>query len=397
MTAATGRILLVVPSGTSFVTFLREAAEECRRRGATIAVATGPDLPGHAAPWPAAIERLDLPDIRSGSPLAVIRGARALGRHIRAWRPDVVHAHFTAAAVVAAATRLTMPRAGPAWIATFHGLQLAADPGQRSWRAVLAERWAARRMTQVWLLNREDRGPLAATVAESRIRVHGSCGVGCNLDVFDPARFPPAEQRSIRLQLGLPADAFAAAFVGRRTAFKGFDVAVRGFLAAVDAGLDGWLMLIGEPDAAHRSGLTVAEQRIVNGHPRILRLGWREDVAHCLAAADVMLLPSRREGMPVTAMEALAVGTPVITVDSRGCRDVVRAGIDGLVLPAAEPTAVAEALARCRTDADLLPRLRAAAIAGRSRFDRRRFSAEQADRYAEVLRTLDPVRGGHEP
>lgn len=397
MRSTTGRVLLVVPSGTSFVAFLHEAAEEWCRRGAAIAVAAGPDLPGHTTTWPAAIERLDLPDIRSGSPLAVIRGARSLRRHVRSWRPDIVHAHFTAAAVVAAVTRLTMPRATPAWIATFHGLHFAADAGQASWRAAVAERWAARRMTQVWLLNHEDREPLATIVEESRIHVHASCGVGCTLDAFDPARFPAPERRSIRLQLGLPADAFVAAFVGRQTAFKGFDVAVRGFQAAVDAGFDGWLMLVGEPDATHRSGLSAPERRVVEDHPRILRLGWREDVARCLAAADVMLLPSRREGMPVTAMESLAVGTPVITVDSRGCRDVVRDGVDGLVLPAAEPTLVAEALTRCRTDHDLLPRLRAAAIEGRSRFDRRRFSAEQADLYAEILRTRDPVSGNHGP
>lgn len=386
MTHPVGRLLFLVPSATSFVTFLVEAAQEWQRRGGTVAVATGPDLQGHsAAAWPPLVERFDMPDTRSGSPRDLIRAMGRLAGHVRRWKPDVVHAHFAVSALVAAATRSLLPRTTPVWIATFHGMHMAADAPNRSRFAALAERWAARRMTAVCVLNHEDQQLLASVIPPERIHLQTSCGVGCDLTRFDRGRFPPDESRRVRDRLGVPDNAFLAVFVGRQVAFKGLDVAVRGFRAAIDAGLDGWLALVGEMDPAHGSGLTAAEWHAIGNQPRILQLGWQPDVAPLLAAADVTLLPSVREGMPVSAMESLAIGTPVITVDSRGCRDVVRDNVDGIVLKAATPQLVADALLRCRRDREFLARLGQMAIAGRERFDRRHFATEQADFLTHVL------------
>ena len=386
MTRRVGRVLVVVPSGTSFLTFLRGAADEWRHRGGEIAVAAGPDLAGHdAAAWPTGVERFELPATRLGSPVALLRGVAALRRHVRRWRPDIAHAHFAASAVVAAAARATLGRLPIAWLATYHGMHLTAGASSGSRLLAAAELWSARRMTLVCVLNREDEAAVRRALPLVSIHRHASCGVGCDLDAFDPGRHSPAERWSLRARLGIPEDAFVATYLGRQVAFKGFAVAVRGFLEATRAGLDGWLMLVGTADDAHASGLTDAERRIVECHPRIVRAGWQADVAAYLAAADVMVLPSVREGMPVSAMESLAIGTPVITVDARGCRDVVRDGVDGLVLPAAEPALVAAALIRCQADPGLVAALGQAARAGRTRFDRRHFATEQADLYSSVL------------
>ena len=92
-----------------------------------------------------------------------------------------------------------------------------------------------------------------------------------------------------------------------------------------------------------------------------------------LTAADVCLLPSSREGMPVTAMESLAVGTPVITAESRGCRDVVRDEIDGIVLREAGSESIGKVLGSLMKSPVRLARLSEAAITSRERFDRGRF------------------------
>jgi hypothetical protein len=86
--------------------------------------------------------------------------------------------------------------------------------------------------------------------------------------------------------------------------------------------------------------------------------------------------------MPVSLMESLAMGMPAITVDSRGCRDVVRSGVDGFVLPSTEPQGLAGAAVKLATDRPLLESMRAAAIAGRGRFDRSFYTAEQIAIYA---------------
>jgi glycosyltransferase involved in cell wall biosynthesis len=394
MIPSAGRLLLVIPSATSFRTFLTEVAVEWRRRGGVMAVATGADLPGHGdSDWPEGVERMEMPGTRRGSPVSLIRAALALRRYVRQWRPDIVHAHFAASALVAAAARTITPEASCAWLATFHGMHLAVTSSLRSRIVASVERWSARRMTMVCVLNREDREALAGLLPSTRIHLHPGYGVGCDLDVFDSGRFSQGERRRLREQAGIPAGAFVAAYVGRQVAFKGYHVAVRGFLEAEAAGLDGWLVLVGAADEAHESGLTAAERDAVARHPRIVRAGWQRDVAPYLAAADVAVLPSIREGMPVSAMESLALGTPVITVDARGCRDVVRDRVDGLVLPEPSPALVARALVACRADRVMLQGLSAAAIAGRGRFDRHRFAAAEADLYSGRIATITPLDG----
>jgi glycosyltransferase involved in cell wall biosynthesis len=177
-----------------------------------------------------------------------------------------------------------------------------------------------------------------------------------------------------------------AAYVGRRTAFKGFDIAVRGFL---EAGIDHSAMLIvGAPDRTHAHGLSAAECDALTSDRRFVDVGWQNDVAPVLAVADVCLLPSTREGMPVTAMEALSIGVPVITVDARGCRDVVRDGVDGVVLPEARTDSVASVLRGLAADRPRLAAMAAAAIVGRGRFDRSLYVADEIAFYAREVAGL---------
>ena len=395
MTSTARRLLLVVPSGTSFLTFFRGIADEWRRSGGTVAVATGPDLPGHSAAWPDGIERFPLSAFRAGSSWSVLSASRELAAVVSRWNPSLVHAHF-AAAVLAAALARTIGGAGERrWIGTFHGMHLSsAGPKSISSRlAAAAEKWSARRMDTVCVLNREDAAAVRDFLPKGHIRVVSSCGVGCDLDAFDPTKFPRSSRDATRSCLGIAAEALVVAYVGRRTAFKGYDVAVRGF---VQAGIeDAVLLLVGSPDDTHASGLTPQERAEVAADSRVVDAGWQWDVAPFLAAADICLLPSVREGMPVTAMEALALGVPVVTVDARGCRDVVRGGIDGIVLPVADPSLVAETLVALAADRSWLANLAKAAVAGRSRFDRRRYVLAENELYSQELAALEPNGSGN--
>jgi glycosyltransferase involved in cell wall biosynthesis len=393
MSVAGKRLLLVVPSATSFLTFLTGVAREWQRRGGAVAVATGPDLPGHSTAaggqvaWPQGIERLPLPEFRTGSPAAMIPAAGRLHAHIGAWRPNIVHSHFAAAVFLAALARTFAGHPPLVWIGTFHGLHASAGAGVQSVVAAAVERWSARRMTQVCVLNTEDRAALQPRIGSVPVHVHASCGVGCDLDRFDAARFSAADRLTARRSVGLSPDAFVLVFLGRQTAFKGFAAADRSYRLLRASGIDAALVIVGSTDDAHGSGLSAEELRTLEDDPHVVRTGWQWDVSPWLAIADACLLPSVREGMPVSLMESLAMGVPAITVDSRGCRDVVRSGVDGFVLPSTAPEGLAGAAMKLATDRPLLESMRAAAVAGRGRFDRRLYVAEQNAFYTRLVQS----------
>jgi glycosyltransferase involved in cell wall biosynthesis len=90
-------------------------------------------------------------------------------------------------------------------------------------------------------------------------------------------------------------------------------------------------------------------------------LGHREDVAQLLQQAHIFVLPSYYgEGLPKALLEACAVGRPVISTDIPGCRDIVRDGYNGLLVPPKDPEALAVAIAKLLDDASLRQRMGAA-------------------------------------
>src|SRR6202000_411916 len=133
----------------------------------------------------------------------------------------------------------------------------------------------------------------------------------------------------------------------------GFDLTVRTFLRIAETDPRLRLLLVGLFDPLPSLGLTVAEERARKRCWQIIDVGYTEDVASYLAISDVMVFPSQREGMPVCLMEALAMGVPVITCDSRGCRDVVRHGRDGLVLRECTIESLSAEMKRLAQDAGL--------------------------------------------
>lgn len=379
------RVLLVVPSITSVQTFLASLPTRAAEAGVEIYLAAGPALPGAARgmldePFAG---RLELPAVRSGAPFAAARAVLRLKRFIATVRPHVIHAHFAAAATIAAATRALAPSVPAAWWATFHGLHSGLSGTGRSARTAGWELWAARRHDRVFVLNAED-----ADVLRHRDPTVDVCVtpvlLGCDLDRFSPHRFSPADRLQIRETLGIPADAPVVVFVGRQTDFKGFGTLLRAFWKLRESIPACRLVLVGGRDPVHAVGLEPAELRRMTADPMVIDCGWQDDVSPFLAIAAACLFPSEREGMPVCLMEALSMGVPCVTSDSRGCRDVVQHGVDGLLVQGASPAAYADAAGRILLSAPLREEMRRHALEGRRRFDRRAFIADQVSLYRDA-------------
>jgi glycosyltransferase involved in cell wall biosynthesis len=374
------RLLLVVPKLVSYRSFLRELCQSLVADGAEVHVACSPEPLWGEECEPAEkdvhLHRIEF--ARGMNPHDHVRAARALRALVRKIQPDLVHAHFSAAIFT---TALGKTKRWPTTHATFHGVAFLAMEGWK--RALLAamETWAARRCDTAWVLTQDDCDGLRSAAGSATVRTLPGFGVGCDLERFTP--ITPEQRQALREEFGIAPRETVFAFVGRFVEFKGFALAVRAFLRLANP--DTRLLLIGSRDRLHPTGLSAAEEAALAGSPHIVECGYRPDVERFLGAADAMVFPSRREGMPVCAMEALAMGIPVITFDSRGCREVVRHRVDGLVLKRQDTESLAAAMNLAVTDPDLRREWSMRAIADRDRLSRQLFVATQKSIYAEAL------------
>ncbi|HEX5623965.1 MAG TPA: glycosyltransferase family 4 protein, partial [Sulfuricurvum sp.] len=98
---------------------------------------------------------------------------------------------------------------------------------------------------------------------------------------------------------------------------------------------------IGSPDPGNRFSIS---EKQMQEQPHIVYLGHRDDISEQLAQSDIFVLPSYREGLPRTSMEAMSMGLPIVTTDVVGCRETVENGKNGFLVPPKNSHALAEAI-----------------------------------------------------
>ncbi len=382
-------LLIVIPLAGSIRAFLSELILALTRRGVEVHCACSgqiPELSGGEAN--VVFHDITLP--RGMNPSRHLAAARELRKIVASVQPDLIHVHFSAAIFTAAIARQS---GWPPLVGTFHGLAFPLIKGWKRSLVGLAERWAARRYDRAWVLTHDDNALLAHSLGTGRTGVVSPFGVGCDLQKFDRNHFNDARIASIRAELGVWPEAFAFVFVGRFVDFKGFGEVVRTFLSIVDRCPEAVLLLAGSLDPTHPSGLSAAELEQMKQSDRIIDLGFRNDVERLLAAADAMVFPSDREGVPVCVMESMAMGCPVITKDSRGCRDVVRNGVDGIVVRDGDARGLGNAMTRAYSDRQTMAAMSKNAQTGRDRFDREVYISMQIQEYEKLLESSVQPRG----
>jgi glycosyltransferase involved in cell wall biosynthesis len=288
--------------------------------------------------------------------LAILR----LARLIRRVRPHILHTHTAKAGAVGRLAALLAGGARPPIVVhTFHGHVLRGyfDPLRTAGFRAL-ERWLARSSTALVAVSPQVRDDLVALGIAPRERF-AVVRLGIELEKRVAAeRDGRGESRRV---LGIGPDRFAIGWIGRMTGVKRTQDVLRAFRRLRDRGVDACLCMIGDgPDrpAVERYAHELGIMRDT------LFLGYQEDVAPFYAAFDAMILPSINEGTPVSAIEALAAGRPVVATRVGGVPDVVREGEDGFLVEAGDVEGLADRLARLAADPELRERLGAA---GRAR------------------------------
>jgi glycosyltransferase involved in cell wall biosynthesis len=104
------------------------------------------------------------------------------------------------------------------------------------------------------------------------------------------------------------------------------------------------MALVGDPDPHNPSSVSPQEIQDWLAKGIVEAWGWQEKMADAYAASHIVCLPSYREGAPRTLLEAAASGRAIVTTDAPGCREVVRHGVNGLLVPPRDPVALADAI-----------------------------------------------------
>jgi glycosyltransferase involved in cell wall biosynthesis len=303
-----------------------------------------------------------------------LRALAALTAEMRRFRPHIVHTHTAKAGtlgrIAAIAARV------PGRVHTFHGHLLKGYFPPRTVRLVTAaESILARRSDQLIAVGDRVRDDLLAA------------GIGREgqYTVVPPGTRlgPLPDSRAARQELGLPADGAIVAFVGRLTRIKRPD-RLAGVAREVVAAVPGTTFAI-------CGGGELADELSCAAHDlgRSMRLiGWRADVEAVYAAADLVVLTSDNEGMPVSLIEAGLAGLPVVATNVGSVAEVVKDGTTGL-LTGCDAGDLARSVIRLLRDDSLRSQMGSAAAS----WCRSRFGAERL--VADVQRVYEVIAAAH--
>lgn len=264
------------------------------------------------------------------APAGIIKGLIRGRQILRRFQPDLVHSHTFPANMTARLLRGT--GAAPAVLSTIHNTY----EGGRT-------RMLAYRLTDRWSVHATAVSEAVAEryVAIGAVRKHRVSVITNGIDL---KRFSQESTCGVSIRDSMNAAGhFVWLAAGRITAAKDYPTLIRAFARVRAAETRAQLWIAGESASSQEADLQslAAQLRIANC---IHWLGHRDDVANLLCAADGFVLSSAWEGMPLVVGEAMAMEKPVVATDVGGVRELM--GDTGVVVPAKNPDALAEAMAR---------------------------------------------------
>ena len=315
---------------------------------------------------------------RSGiSPMATYASVMEVRRILRAIDPAVVHNVAMKSAIVGSLAARGLQGAGI--VNSINGLGSAFLPTTAKGRLMkrgletLLPHLIDGRRSRTIVQNPEDHATMLALGVDAS-RVVLIPGSGVDTDAMTPLPEPPGPVK--------------AAYVGRMLEDKGLRALIAAHRLLRQRGERVELLLAGEPDPGNPTSITGDELRSWAAEPGVQWLGHVEHIRDVWAQSHIAVLPSRREGLPKSLLEAAAFGRPMVATDAPGCREVAVEGNTGLLVPIDDAAALADALSKLAAS----PELRARMGANARRLTEERFSSADIGRKTvEVYRSVSPA------
>jgi len=210
------------------------------------------------------------------------------------------------------------------------------------------------------------------------------------INAVDTREFHPGVPRApFRRELGVPDAAPLIGIVGRLGLGKGHEHFVEAALRLLGGGLDAHFAVVGDPlfdEDAWRADALRRAVKDAGREDRVRFVGYRRDIPAVMRGLDVLVLASDAEPCGRVLFEAMAAGTPIVATNSGGTPEIVRDGIEGILVPPRDPAALARAIGALAADPGLRARLGAAGVARvAAEFTIERYVARTLAVYDEAL------------
>jgi len=341
----TSRVIYLVTEDWYFISHRLPMARAARDAGFEVHVATRVDR--HGAAIEAEGFHLHPISWRRGSldPRDLVRVVREVRRLYRNIKPDLAHHVALPATVVGSLAATGLPIVCLNAM-TGLGTMFTSDTVKvrlvRTALTLALRRLLNRARSTILVQNLDDRAVIERLGVDGA-RIALIPGSGVDIDKMTPKPEPPGP--------------VIVAFVGRLVESKG----VRTLLAAHERlsqrGRPIQLLLAGTPDPANPMSIPAQDIETWSKRPNVAHLGFVEDIGALWASAHIAVLPSHREGMPLSLLEAAACGRPLVATDVPGCRDIARPGVNAFLVPLDDAEALADAIDRLAGDPELRRRL----------------------------------------
>jgi glycosyltransferase involved in cell wall biosynthesis len=273
-------------------------------------------------------------------PFAFLTAVQQVRRLYRDVKPALAHHVAVVPTVIGSLAALGLPIMRLNALAGLGFVFISRSMGARLLRPLLVRfmrRIIGNKRAAVLVQNRDDRALMTAIgIDPAHIFLIPGSGVDTN-----------------RLQqLPEPEGPITMAYVGRLLDDKGLRPLVRAHALLAKRGEPIRLLIAGEPDPSNPGSIPPTEIDTWRSQERIEVLG-HVPVAGVWAQAHIAVLPSRREGLPLSLLEAAACGRPMVATDVPGCCEIAREGVNALLVQPDDPEALADAIARLARDAAL--------------------------------------------